>query len=310
MEYTLDELAMILCHKSEASCHVDDLYTSIRRYDAFSDKAIAQAAYLSETRQFRQWLQGLGSDFLLVDGHCENHTTRRTSPLSLFLASLIQSLLDRIGQQQSSSQSSSDVVLYFFCGQHMEDDGPLAGPQGLIRSLTTQLILSWPQGSPPPDVGFLSSLLPGPVASAEEDLEVVTVCRIFHALLRQLPPSSTVHCIIDGISYFETSIGGWSEDVYEVSYCLQRCCSPGTANDPRPTVKLMLASADKSIEVRDLFPQDCVVELRTGNFYSSVVSPRALISDLRGQASFSQLVADDDSDREYATASKRQFWND
>lgn len=293
--YTLDEMARILCHESEASCHAVDLYNSLRQYDAFSDKAIAQAAYLSETRQFREWLQGFGSPHLLVDGHCDNHTTRRTSPLSVFLASLIQSLLDRLSQP-ASFQSSPEIVLYFFCGQHIEDGGPLAGPQGLIRSLTTQLILSWPQQSPPPDVGFLSTLLPGTVSSAEEDLEVGTVCHIFRAMLRQLPPSSTVYCIIDGISYFETSIGGRSEDVCEVVDCLQSS-SLNTANGARPIVKILLASANRSIEVRELFSADSIVELRGGNFYNSVVSTRALISDLQSQAPFADSVAEDNSER-------------
>lgn len=308
VEYTLDEMTMILCHESEASCHVVDLYNTLRQYDAFSDKAIAQAAYLSETSQFREWLQHPGPDHLLVDGHCENHTTRRTSPLSVFLASLTQSLLDRLSQP-ASFQGGPDIVLYFFCGQHVED-GPLAGPQGLIRSLATQLILSWPQQSPPPDVGFLSSLLPGALSEAEEDLEVDTVCRIFQAILRQLPPSSTVYCIIDGISYFETSIGGRSEDACTVVDCLQSCSSADTADGARPVVKTLLASANRSTEVRDIFPADRRVELRTGNFYNSVVSPTALISDLRSQASFADLVAEDNSDREYATADRRQYWGE
>lgn len=305
VEYTLDEMTRILCHESEASCHVVDLYNSLRQYDAFSDKAIAEAAFLSETSQFRQWLQGYGSQHLLVDGHCENYTTRRISPMSVFLASLIQSLLDRLSQL-ASFQGGPEIVLYFFCGQHIED-GPLAGPQGLIRSLTTQLILSWPQQSPPPDVGFLSSLLPGTVSGAEEDLEVGTVCRIFQAILRQLPPRSTVYCIIDGISYFETSIGGRSEDVCTVVDCLQSCSPLETANGAGPIVKTLLASADKSTEIREFFPRDRIVELRTGNLYNSVVSTTALISDLRSQALFADSVAEDNSDREYITADNRQY---
>lgn len=268
---------------------------------------MAQAAYLSETRQFREWLQGSGPPHLLVDGHCENHTTRRTSPLSVFLACLIQSLLDRL-PPWPSSQDSPEIVLYFFCGQHVEDDGPLAGPQGLIRSLTMQLIFSWPQQSPLPDVGFLSSLLPGAVSGAEEDLEVETACHIFRAVLRQLTPSSTVYCIVDGISYFETSIGGRSEDLCTVVNCLQGCSSLNTTNGAGPMFKILLASADRSIEVRNFFSADSRVELRAGNFYNSVVSTRALISDLRSQAPSADTVAENDSEGEYAVADKGRYW--
>ncbi|KAL2285882.1 hypothetical protein FJTKL_07581 [Diaporthe vaccinii] len=78
----LDELAMILCFEPEARSHVDDLYSTLRQYDSFSEKGLAQAAYLSETKPFRQWLQDLQSDHLLVDGHCENHSIGTTSPMS------------------------------------------------------------------------------------------------------------------------------------------------------------------------------------------------------------------------------------
>ncbi|KAI7774986.1 hypothetical protein LA080_007498 [Diaporthe eres] len=300
----LDELAMILCFEPEARSHVDDLYSTLRQYDSFSEKGLAQAAYLSETKPFRQWLQDLQSDHLLVDGHCENHSIGTTSPMSVFCASLIQSLLDRAEQHKNAQ--SPNIVLYFFCGQHRYDEGPLAGPQGLIRSLTTQLILAWPSQFPDPDLRFLSSLLHGRAYGVEEDLEVGVVCRIFHALSRQLPPSSTVHCIIDGIPYFETSIGGWTEDICEVVDCLRRCCSYNIHNAPRATVKVLLASAGRSTQVREICAPNRIVELRAGSLYSSVVSPRALISNLQSQASFSDLLTEDESIGEYVCAYKPQ----
>lgn len=300
----LDELAMILCFEPEARSHVDDLYSTLRQYDSFSEKGLAQAAYLSETKPFRQWLQDLQSDHILVDGHCENHSIGTTSSMSVFCASLIQSLLDRA--EQRINTQSPNIVLYFFCGQHRYDEGPLAGPQGLIRSLTTQLILAWPNQFPDPDLRFLSSLLHGRAYGVEEDLEVGVVCRIFHALSRQLPPSSTVHCIIDGIQYFETSIGGWTEAICEVVDCLRRCCSYNIRNAPRATVKVLLASAGRSTEVREICAPNRIVELRAGSLYSSVVSPRALISNIQSQASFSDLLTEDESSGEYVCAYKTQ----
>lgn len=304
MVRSLDELAMILCFEPEARSHVDDLYATLRQYDSFSEKGLAHAAYLSETRPFRQWLQNLQSDHLLVDGHCENHSVGSTSAMSVFCASLIRSLLDRAEQQRNLQ--SPNIVLYFFCGQHRYDDGPLAGPQGLIRSLTTQLILAWPTQFPDPDLGFLASLLHGRVYGVEDDLEVGVVCRIFHALSSQLPSSSAVHCIIDGIPYFETSIGGWNEDIREVVDCLRRCCSYNGHSSARATVKVLLASAGRSTEIREICAPNRIVELRAGSLYSSIVSPRALISSLQRQASFSDLLTDDESSDECMFAHKAQ----
>lgn len=311
----MDELLMILVADAEISCHVDDLYASLRRYDTFSDKDLARSAYLAETQPFRQWLQGLRARPLLVDGHCGNHMNRRASPMSVFCASLIQSLRNNSAQQQEQergqqNRSDTDLVLYFFCGQHTYDEGPLAGPQGLIRSLTTQLILAWPQLMPPPDLQFLSSLVPGSVSSAQADLDVGTVCDIFAALLGQLPKTSTVHCIIDGLSCFETSIGNWSEDICEVVEVLSGCCSSRMCDGQWANFKLLLASADKSTVVRNLpvFSRNGIVELRAGEFYSSLLSPTALISDLQNQKSSPDVEVEvgENSDDEYTMVHGRE----
>lgn len=305
----LDELLTILCADTEGSCHVDDLYATLRKYDTFSDKDLAESAYLAETQPFRQWLQGSRTEPLLVDGHCGNHMNRRASPMSVFCASLIQSLRNNSAKQKEQerrqqSHSSTDLVLYFFCGQHMYDEGPLAGPQGLIRSLTTQLILAWPQLMAPPDLQLISSLFSENVYSAQSDLDIQTVCDIFEALLGQLPTMSTVHCIIDGLSCFETSIGNWSEGIWDVVDFLSSCYSYDMRYGPRPTVKLLLASADKSTVVCDLpvFRSNGIVYLRAGGFYGSLLSPTALISDLQTQKSFPNMVVDGQSDEEYTMA--------
>lgn len=301
----LDELLTILCADTEGSCHVDDLYATLRTYDTFSDKDLAESAYLAETQAFRQWLQRSRTGPLLVDGHCGNHMHRRTSPVSVFCASLIQSLLNNASQQQEQesrhqSQGSTDLVLYFFCGRHMYDEGLLAGPQGLIRSLAAQLILAWPQLTQAPDLEFLSSLFPERIASAQADLDIETVCEIFEALLEQLPTMSTVHCVIDGLSCFETSIGNWSEEIWAVVDFLSSCCSYKMRDGPRPTLKLLLANADKSTVVCDLpvFQMNGIVDLRAGSFYGSSMTPTALISDLQSQKSLPDVVADEQSEEE------------
>lgn len=284
--YNLDQLAMILCADFEATCHVSDLYETLRQHNAFSDKALAAAAYLGETPKFSQWLLDIGSNQILVNGHCAHETSRRTSPLSVFCASLIQNLLGGEAQGPGGSHDE-DLVLHFFCGQHVDPHGPLAGPQGLIRSLTTQLILAWPQKGPPPDLRFLSSLLPGTVSSAEEDLDVEIVCGVFYELLRQLPARATVYCIVDGISYFETVLEGWSQQICYVVDCFWACCDGGRHGGPRATVKILLASTDKSIVVCDSFSTDQVVDMRAGNLCSSPMSPRALRLSFQSQASSS-----------------------
>lgn len=119
-------------------------------------------------------------------------------------------------------------------------------------------------------------------------------------MLGQLPTTSTVHCIIDGLSCFETSIGDWSENIWDVVDFLSSCCSYNMSDDQRPTIKLLLASADKSTVVCDLpvFSKNGIVDLRAGSSYSSILSPKALISDLQSQKSSPEMEVDEQSDEE------------
>lgn len=297
---SLEELIMILCSESEGTCHVDDRYASLRHYCDFDNKELAHAAYLVEGTEFTRWIQNFDSDLILVDGHCGNAVKGRTSPMSVLCASLIQSLSDVSAQQQGTT----GAVLYFFCGQHMNKHGPLPGPQGLIRSLTNQLIMAWHKllrvyAAPPPNLRFLSNLLPGTVSSAQEDLDIDTVCNIFYALLEQLPAGFTVYCIVDGLSYFETSLGGWSDEIEQVVDCLQQCCD-SYESELQVTVKVMLASAHRSIKVCEQIPSEQIVNLRAGKLSSAFASPRRLMETLQGQASFSGLVHDEQDEEEFA----------
>lgn len=43
----LNDLVTVLCSEPEGICHVEDVYTALRQYNQFSNKALAQAAYLS-----------------------------------------------------------------------------------------------------------------------------------------------------------------------------------------------------------------------------------------------------------------------
>ncbi|KAL1854920.1 hypothetical protein Daus18300_011240 [Diaporthe australafricana] len=285
--YHLDQLLTVICNDVESGAHAKSLYSVLEQYYLFSDKALAQAAHLSETPDFRRWLLDKNSGSLLVDGHCGEHMSHMISPLSVFCATLVQSLLDM-------SLNSQDMVLYFFCGQHVYADGPLSGPQGLIRSLTAQIILGLGSRHIAPELEFLREL-PGLASSSHpEDIDIRTVGRIFSGLLSQLPPGTSVHCVVDDISQFETALYGWAEDLGIVVDCLQWCVFN---TDASVFLKPLYTSANASTVVRRQIPLDQQLDLRSGEYYGSVSSPRALMMDLSNQLSFSESE-DEQSERE------------
>lgn len=104
----------------------------LRLTHAMQPDGLEKVRDLISMEQFRNWMGLPFPNVLLVDGHCRDQGQGRTSPLSIFCASLAATL----------SQNDSNVVLHFFCGHHGNPQyDAVSGPAGLLRSLITQLIL-------------------------------------------------------------------------------------------------------------------------------------------------------------------------
>lgn len=281
--FNLDQLLTVLCNDVETRSHAKNLYSVLEQYHIFSDKALAQAAYLSEISEFRHWLLARDSYSLLVDGHCSENMSQGTSPLSVFCATLVQSLLD-------IPPCLADMVLYFFCGQHIDDNGPLPGPQGLLRSLTAQIILGLESRHIIPSLNFLRDL-PGLASNYRpKDIDIRTVGRVFSGLISQLPPGTTVHCIIEDISAFETALDGWAEALSTVIDCLQWRVS----NTRSPVfLKPLYTSAEASTVIYGQLARNQRIDLRSGHYYGSVSTPRGLIMDLTNQLSSSMSATEE-----------------
>lgn len=128
-----------------------------------------------------------------------------------------------------------------------------------------------------------------------EDLDVWTVCRVFIDLVCQLPLGTTIHCILDSISQFETVIGNWVEDLRIVIDCLQWCVA-NLETSAGLCMKSLFSSADASTRVRDLVPSEQQVDLSSGVYYGFVPTLGALITELSTQLSTSDpSTLDDDS---------------
>ncbi|ROV90386.1 hypothetical protein VPNG_10015 [Cytospora leucostoma] len=265
-------LLRALYDKVGGNPHVEDLAFALMKCSAFTDKALAHAAYVATTSRFHQWLTGQYSDTILIDGHCGGQVVEKVSTMSVFCATLVRS----IQELPQSPELRRHLVLYFFCGQHSYQYGDHNGPSVLIASLITQLISQWPEQS-------LTDLPP-----AASGLHIRALCQIFSSLLDQLPPKINLYCILDGISDFETVLGGWADEMRVVGECIQAITTRFKAHihADAATVKLLLASAERSDGICDFFVADQMIDLRAGHLYGQDVSPGVLVEALQGQVSY------------------------
>jgi hypothetical protein len=168
---------------------MQDLESVLKKRHMFDFTSQAQVQHLWKTPQFTSWYLSESSAVLLVDANFDSNLAGRISPMSLLCAMMAVQL----------PNPEQKLWLQFFCGQYTRSADPLRGPQGMLRSILTQLLLDlyqrnmmslsfpdasavWTQAGPPP---------------------IDNLCRMLADLLRSFPTGMTVFCALDGISYFE-----------------------------------------------------------------------------------------------------------
>lgn len=164
----------------------EDLKFVLKQAARQSREDQGRARWLMRTPGFQSWMERPQNSLLLVDGAM---TLERVSPMSVLTATLTLTLL----------QAPSAVVVYFFCGSHLDTDAEaeLSGTGGMLRSLIAQLVL---QISPSPDLrginshGFLDDC---------SKRHFPALCEVLRLLVEQLPPQTTLYCLLDGVSWYE-----------------------------------------------------------------------------------------------------------
>ncbi|KAJ2991737.1 hypothetical protein NUW58_g2410 [Xylaria curta] len=188
-----------------------------------------RARWLLRTPNFQKWLSMPRNSLLLVDGAMP---LERVSPMSILTATLTVNLL----------QVPSTLVIYFFCGKNLDvstEDEP-SGPRGMLRSLITQLML---QISPVPNLSGINS---------HEFLHdcyrhhYPALCEVLKLLIEQLPPHTTLYCLLDGVSWYERE--AWVDDMRFFVGLFRHLMAQADG----PSLKLFMASSNKSTEIRGL----------------------------------------------------------
>lgn len=224
------KLATLLNDANAALGAEEDLKMVLRKNSSMTPEGIDRAHSLMSHGQFKEFMARETPALLLIDGHCRADGIGKTSPLSVWCASLIAAL----------KQSPSVTAVHFFCGLHTRSGRELSGPLGLAKSLAGQLLACDDARDTTPI--YLASDI---VERAEKN-DVYAICEIIKALLLRLGQSKVVFCIVDNVCEFERSTWeNWQQDLTTIFETLYSLVNNETYGGRIP-LKVILTSADRS----------------------------------------------------------------
>ncbi|KAI1324565.1 hypothetical protein F5Y16DRAFT_411940 [Xylariaceae sp. FL0255] len=221
----------------------EDLGFSIKQSFRMTPEEQGRARWLMKTQLFQAW------------------TNAARHSISVLISVLATSLI----------QVPGTVVIHFFCGKHLDQEDGISGPQGLLRSLITQLLLQFLPPQP-----NLSGINSHEFLRDCYQLKFPALCEVFWLLFEQLPASSTVYCLIDGVAYYEQ--WQWIDQLRFLVGFFRHIMSTKQLSMEGPYLKVLLASSVKSTEMRDLFDMEReYVSLAAGRIdYFPLVPPEII----------------------------------
>lgn len=207
-----------------------DISHNMSRAASFSFEENGRAEQLVGTTQFQTWILDQRMNRLLVHGDFD--TNKSESPFSVLCSKLIQALRSQSGF----------ISLVFFCGCHRAKYNDYPGPLNMIRSLIAQVLEQFTN---------IPDTLANDVNLASVDAgEIQHLCTLFVCLVRQLPATTTIICMIDGIQFYE-------QDQYENDIEVVLGCLLSLADNEDPSVsvrfKILLTSPRPTTRVRRRF---------------------------------------------------------
>ncbi|POS80956.1 hypothetical protein DHEL01_v200629 [Diaporthe helianthi] len=236
-------------------------YIAAREKILVSEDGRARAEQLIRTRQMHEWMSAPASSQLLVHGNYDRRAY--VSGLSLFCASLAGSLAEK---------APRFFRILFFCGLHVDSTiiNGHSGGRAMIQSLICQLVCQYD----------LSGRLQQHEVSQDriQRGDVDELCALFERLVRQLPGDIVMFCLIDGIMYYERE--EFREDMERVlRTVLQVSADPSIST----SVKVLITSPAKTMEVRKPFPEDLILSMDSMTQPGAAATGRRLKRELQGE---------------------------
>ncbi|KAK8113457.1 hypothetical protein PG984_013983 [Apiospora sp. TS-2023a] len=235
---------------------VIDLEEVFRKGRMMSPGALSRAAWVLTTERFAEWTNIEHNDALLIDGYMADLAISKVSPLSCLASTLVS-----VARIQSHS-----LVLYHFCGLHSHPVDAPSGPRGLILSFIAQLVVGFGQ------IGDRNQIYPTIGAELLTDIpnqDVTQLWSLFMELLSQVPGSVVMYMVIDDAPEFETSLHGWGEEMDAIINAFVSLSS--TEGTLTSTLKVLVTSAQKCMDIRRFFRAEDYISLEAGNLGDGLV---------------------------------------
>ena len=206
---------------------------------SLSHHRLSRISFVMQNHLFQDWFKSMKSQTLVVYGMDTSFDVLETvSPVSFMCAILSQTV----------SRRDYTYPLNVFCRLHMDLVDPMQGANGLLRSLTAQVILAIINVQQQQlDLSFL-----GPTeVEAIRAKDLGWLCLLFEKLLQHIGVG-IVFCIIDAVSCFESE--PYVAEMHTVMQFLNSLVEAVEASQSGLVFKLMVTSPIVSQYCRDWFP--------------------------------------------------------
>ncbi|KAH7309774.1 hypothetical protein B0I35DRAFT_440600 [Stachybotrys elegans] len=173
-----------------------DLAAAIAHQARVPAKFQGQVQSLMTHEKFTRWLSHSHPSLILVDANIRESTLESLSAISVFSSTLVTSLAEAFPEAE---------VIQFFCGLHATMSDDWYGPNGLMRSLILQLLLKLNIRDPDMQTWNLDFINDREFLQDLEKHNLDSMGFVLHSLLYQFSPDTTIYCIVDTISCFDSS---------------------------------------------------------------------------------------------------------
>lgn len=235
---TSDDLLDLLGISAESP--MDDLRRMVRLKQSSELSASYIARGICESPRFKKWQSKDISATLFIEGRGPAAFQSRSSPVSHISTSVIEHLQDQ----------EPAVAVYFFCGFHDSLENPKCGPRMMIRSLICQMLRLFSL-----QLDFISSRR---YRDQLEALSFQTLLDCFGKLVRRLPMTTVLFCVIDDIHFFDRR--EWAEDCRSAIRDIQDLVED---EELGAVVKLLITSSSRTRFIGDIVPSPCRLLLPT-----------------------------------------------
>lgn len=240
----------------------DDTQHIIERQERLPPRDRSTSEGVTLHSQFRSWMVAPVSGKLLVEANFTIH--HEMSALSVLCSTLLQAF----------RTNPRFISLSFFCGLHTDPFDPDSGPRSMLMSFIAQLIVQFPF-----DTSALHQQVDISWSEWDEDPETDELCELFFWLISQLPATATVMCIVDGVHAYERE--NYLEDLVEALGCVLDMALDGFV---AATVKVLIVSPRRTVEVRQEFDEDSVLHLISENVLKGDVNQRMLLHRVKSRS--------------------------